>query len=195
MDPDGPPVSICMDHWSIFVDCGPYRSRGNWSDEDLQRAMTAFGNGVMGLNKCARQYGVPKSTLKRHLDGKNKTANGFKKLGRNTMLTADLEQQLHDLILDMEGMFFGMTRKDLMELAFEVAEENRLPHPFNREKRSAGKGWYYRFMKRFPDISLRQAEATSVSRASGFNKDGVSRYFDLLEKIITITSLPAGSSR
>ena len=157
----------------------------NWS------VPTAFKNGDMGLNQCAKQYGVPKATLKRHLEGKNKTANGHKKLGRSTMLTSDLEQQLHDLILDLEGMFFGMTRKDLMALAFEVAEENGLDHPFNREKRSAGKGWYYRFLKRFPDISLRQPEATSLSRASGFNRDVVSRYFDLLEDIIRKHNLTA----
>ena len=153
--------------------------------------MTAYRNGDMGLNQCAKQYGVPKATLKRHLDGKNKTANGHRKLGRSTMLTSDLEEQLHDHILHMEGMFFGMTRKDLMALAFEVAEENGLDHPFNREKRIAGKGWYYNFLKRFPDISLRQPEATSLSRATGFNRDAVSRYFDLLEDVIRKHNLTA----
>ena len=92
--------------------------------------MTAYGNGNMGLNQCAKQYGVPKATLKQHLDGKNQTANGHKKLGRSMMLTSDLEEQLHDLLLHMEGMVFGMTRKDLMALAFEVAEENGLDQPF-----------------------------------------------------------------
>ena len=128
---------------------------------------------------------------KQHCDGKNKTANGHKKLGRCTMLTSNLEEQLHDLILHMEGLFFGMTRKDLMALAFEVAEENGLDHLFNREKRSAGKGWHYNFLKRFPDISLRQPEATSLSRATGFNRDAVSRYFDLLEDVIRKHNLTA----
>ena len=145
----------------------------------------AYRNGDMGLNQCAKQYGVPKATLKRHLDGKNKTTNGHKKLGRRTILTSDLEEQLHDLIIDLEGRFFGMTRNDLMTLAFEVAEENGLDHPFNREKRSAGKGWYQSFLKRFPDISLRQPAATSLARATGFNRDAVSKYFGLLEDTLS----------
>ena len=46
-------------------------------------------------------------------------------------------------------------------------------------------------MLRHPEISLRQPEATSVARSSGFNNEAVGRYFTLLEKIIDEHKLTA----
>ena len=66
--------------------------------------------------------------------------NRHKNLGRGTFLTSDLEQQPHDLILYLESMFFWMTRKELMSMAFEVAEENGIDHPFNCEEKKCRKG-------------------------------------------------------
>ena len=73
-------------------------------------------------------------------------------------------------LVAMENMSFGVTRKELMKLAYEVAEKNEIPHGFNRVSKMAGKTWYRKFMLQHPEISLRQPEATSVARASGFNK-------------------------
>ena len=78
-----------------------------------------------------------------------------------------------------------------MKLAYEVAEKNDIPHGFNRVSKMAGKTWYRKFMLQHPEISLRQTEATSVARASGFNNEAVGRYFNLLEKIIDEHKLTA----
>ena len=78
-----------------------------------------------------------------------------------------------------------------MKLVYDVAEKNDIPHGFNRVSKMAGKTWYRKFMLRHPEISLRQPEATSVARASGFNNEAVGRYFTLLEKIIDEHKLTA----
>ena len=78
-----------------------------------------------------------------------------------------------------------------MKLAYEVAEKNDIPRGFNRVSKMAGKTWYRKFMLRHPEISLRQPEATSVARASGFNNEAVGRYFTLLEQIIDEHKLTA----
>ena len=105
-----------------------------------------------------------KATLKRHLiDGSNKHANGeIKKLGRQEVLPVHVEEELVKHLVAMENMFFGVTRKGLMKLAYEVAAKNDVPHGFNRVSKMAGKTWYRKFMLRHPEISLRQPEATSV---------------------------------
>ena len=66
-------------------------------------------------------------------------------------------------ILTLESMFFGVTRKELMRLAFQVAKRNGIPHVFKAELKSARKTWYNKFMKRHEDkLRLRQPEATSI---------------------------------
>ena len=166
--------------------------RGRWTVDELSQAMSAYRNGDMGLNASAKAYGVPKATLKRHLYGSNKHANReIKKLGRQQVLPLHVEEELVKHLVAMENMFFGVTRKELMKLAYEVAEKNDIPHGFNRIAKMAGKTWYRKFMLRHPEISLRQPEATSVARASGFNNEAVGRYFTLLEKIIDEHKLTA----
>ena len=72
---------------------------------------SAYRNGDMGLNASAKAYGVPKATLKRHLDGSNKHANGeIKKLGRQQVLPLHVEEELVKHLVAMENMFFGVTQ-------------------------------------------------------------------------------------
>ncbi|KAI0225086.1 hypothetical protein LSAT2_023955 [Lamellibrachia satsuma] len=52
---------------------------GSWTEDDLERVLTALRNGDATLNAIAKAYGVPKSTLKRHLDSGHKYANSSKK--------------------------------------------------------------------------------------------------------------------
>ena len=41
------------------------------------------------------------------------------------------------------------------------------------KKKMAGKKWYYSFMRRHPELSLREPENTSLARAQGFNRPRV----------------------
>ncbi|KAK6979131.1 tigger transposable element-derived protein 6 [Biomphalaria glabrata] len=102
----------------------PLRGRDStWSPEDLQKALEALRN-KYGLNEVSRLYGIPKPTLKRHLDGKNKFANGnVVQRGRMTVLPAELENELVSHINQLEGMLFGLTRNDIRCLAYQIAEK------------------------------------------------------------------------
>ncbi len=63
-------------------------------------------------------------------------------------------------ILELENAMIGMAKRDLMEMAYQLAETNGLRHPFKNEKKGVSVHWYMNFMKRYPEVSLRQAEAT-----------------------------------
>ena len=52
-----------------------------------------------------------------------------------------------------------------------------------------GDHWYYTFLKRHPELSLRQPEATSIGGACGFNRKAVSDFFDLLDGVIDKSKL------
>nr|CAH7758128.1 unnamed protein product [Callosobruchus chinensis] len=150
----------------------------------MELALRAYRNGDKGLNQCSRDYGINKATILRHLRDSNKVANGAKKsLGRNCTFNEDIERQICERIVDFAKCLFGLTPKEVRKLAFDVAEANRIPHQFNREKKTAGKKWYSRFMKRNSNLSLRQPQATSLNRIKGFNRENVYEFFDLLEKV------------
>jgi helix-turn-helix, Psq domain len=46
------------------------RIYGKWTGDDIERAVSAVRRGDMGLSKSARNYGIPKATLCRHINRK-----------------------------------------------------------------------------------------------------------------------------
>lgn len=157
---------------------------GKWSKTDLELALTAYRNGGKGLNQCSRDYNISKSTLLRHIRNTNKIAKDTtKSMGRNPTFDKEIENLLCERIVQFSDCFFGLTPRDIRKLAFDLAEKNHIPHQFNREKGIAGKKWYYKFMRRHSNLSLRQPESTSLNRIKGFNKENVNGFFDILENI------------
>lgn len=115
--------------------------------------------------------------------------NAHQSLGRYTsVFSAEMERELVQYILTMEGMMFGITYKDVRSLAFQMAERHNLPHPF--EKEAAGKDWLQKFMLRHQELSPRQPEATSAARAHGFNRQSVDRFFNLLTALMEEHNFP-----
>ena len=151
----------------------------------MDRALSACRNGDMGLNAVERTYGISKSTIKRHLNSSNAYANDDTRyFGHPNVFSAEMEALLEEHVLMLDSRLFGLSAMELRRMAYDLAEENNLPHKFNNTKKLAGKKWYYNFMKRHPRLSLRAPEPTSLARAQGFNRESVSRFFGLLEKAV-----------
>jgi hypothetical protein len=159
------------------------RKYGSWSSKGLDQALSSMECGNLGLNAAARYYGVPKATLSRHQKLQNKYANGGVKFhGQACTLTKSMKERvIHGL--QLESMYFGLRVDDLRRLAFDLAEANGIEHYFNKENGMAGKKWYYSFMRRHPELSLRESDNTSMARAQGFNRPRVESFFQLLSKI------------
>ena len=92
-----------------------------------------------------------------------------KHLGRyKTLFSEAQEKKLVDHLLHLEERLLGITLSDLRNVAFELAEKNKILHVFNMEKRMAGKGWLYGFLKHHPVLALCDPEKTSMARAKRF---------------------------
>ena len=132
----------------IFV-LACYRGRASsWTTDDMTKASTALRERRMGLDAVVKLYSISKPTLRRHLLNLNKYANGSTlKHGRGMCLPHDFETELVEHVARLEKMLFGITRKDLMKLAYELTERNGLQHVFSRDKKSAGKDWFSSFIK------------------------------------------------
>lgn len=156
-----------------------------WTEENMRMAVNAVRRKTMGYLAAAKHYNVPRSTLFRYCNN-DKEVDNIKKetLGRKPVLTRELESKLVEYILLMEKKFFGLTRRDLCSIAFQLARQNNLPNPFSLLHQSAGKNWMKRFLRRHKEqISLRRPTGTSTQRAAGFNKESVDEFFGLLETI------------
>lgn len=125
-------------------------SRQQWTVEQLNDAAEAVQRGT-SIRKAALSFGLPRSTLGEHISAPKLP----KPLGSiNTVFNKVQEQELSDHLLQMENRFYGITRNDVKALAFELAEKNNLPHPFNRTKQTAGRDWL-NWLQRNPHISFR----------------------------------------
>ncbi|XP_011860377.1 PREDICTED: tigger transposable element-derived protein 6-like, partial [Vollenhovia emeryi] len=156
------------------------RKYNTWKQEDMNEALQKHRNGEIGFNEACRRFNIPKPTLRRYLKGLNKRT----KFGRPNDMSPEMEEILAQHLVNLESCFFGLTATEFRKLAFELAEKFQLPHRFNKEKKIAGKKWYYRFMKEHPTLSLRVPEPTSMARSKGFNKERVNEFFDKYEEIL-----------
>ncbi|CAG9835870.1 unnamed protein product [Diabrotica balteata] len=79
----------------------------------------------------------------------------------------------------------GLARKQAKELVYEFAVRNgkKIPTSWNNHKQ-ASYDWLYRFLKRMKTLSLCSPEATSLSRATSFNRNNVSKFFGNLKTVL-----------
>jgi hypothetical protein len=132
------------------------------------RALAAVRNGDIVLNAAAREYCVPKATLKRHLDGKNYLAvESTQVIGSVGDIAANVEEQLVHHVLQSEQCMFGITVTDLRRLAFQVSELNRIPHRFNKEKQIAEKNVLW-FHETTPTTKLQTARSYIYGQGHSF---------------------------
>ena len=115
-------------------------TRQSWSEESIQRAILAVRHGAMGLKRACKQFNVSRSTLQRRCrkEGSSEIA-AEKGLGsRHPCFSPELEKEMVNHLKKMEALLFGLTPKQLREMAFQFAEINHIPHSFNKEKMAAG---------------------------------------------------------
>ena len=89
------------------------------------------------------------------------------------------ERALADYVIKCSKMFHGLSIKSTRKLAWEYAKQNLKDYPDVWDKnREAGMDWYYGLMKRNSNLSLRMPEATSIARATAFNRYNVDMFFN-----------------
>lgn len=167
-------------------------TRQSWDTEAMINALQAVKDG-MPFKTASKTFTVPVMALKRRAKGNNQDAiEGLKILGsKRQVFNKEQELELCEHIKDMEGRMYGLTTKDLLVLAYQLAERNNIKHPFSAENGRAGKTWLRGFRKRHPDITMRAPESTSAARARAFNKPVVDKFFNILKDLQQKYSFPA----
>lgn len=103
-----------------------------------------------------------------------------------TQVFSDKEENtLMGFLLKSAELYYGLTPKDVRKLAYDLAlkHHKKIP-PSWVEKEIAGVDWLTGFLKRFPQLSIRSPQATSLARATSFNETNINAFFDNLANVM-----------
>ena len=142
------------------------------------------------MRATSKEFGIPPRTLRRHRDGKMKVP-GIINLGSYRVLREDVEEEFYNYIVYMEKSLNGLRPSDVRRLTYELAEAKHLKHPLNKETKMAGEDWLRRFFQRFKKLSIRSPTATNISRAVGFNRVKVIKFFDVSKHVLALHKFTA----
>ncbi|KAG1681812.1 hypothetical protein GQR58_011609 [Nymphon striatum] len=128
-------------------------TRGNWDESQMKAAIEAVRENKMSLRKAELVFSVPKDSLNRRVKGLLKsipTDQPHKKLFSpvRNVLSEDQENVLAKYIQEMDLSFYGLFINEIQRVVFEFVERNHIKHPFNKEKKMAGRDFVEGFLKR-----------------------------------------------
>ncbi|EEC15327.1 conserved hypothetical protein, partial [Ixodes scapularis] len=100
------------------------------------------------------------------------------------VFTTEAEVLLKEYLLKASKMHYGLTRMQVRSLAYEFATALKRKCPASWEqKKVAERDWFMGFMDRHPELSLRSPEATSLGRATSFNKNNADAFLSNLKSV------------
>lgn len=158
--------------------------RGVWSEEDMNKAVTDVVKKGWSVKQSALVHNIPRLTLRRHVIKSRAGLTPKKRLGRPSILSAEQESELVDLVKTMVKRLFGLNQMDIRRLVYQYCDSNNIRNNFSKKDSCAGRDWFEAFMNRHQDLSVRTPEPTSVQRAIGFNTAKARMFFDVLGKLL-----------
>lgn len=89
----------------------------------MKKAIQEVTELKQAIKITATKYSITRATLQRHL----KSGSCIKKLGRFvTVFSEQQEQELLDYVLQMDSVFYGLSKEEFLRLVFQHAEKNRI---------------------------------------------------------------------
>ena len=147
--------------------------RKKWTQKNMELAVKAYKDDEnLSYRQVSRMYDIPVESLRRRIIG---TVEIDCRPGPSPVFSPDEEDKLCKYLIEMSDMGFGLTREDVMSLAYSVALKLNKDHPFKNG--CAGRGWYECFKSRHPNLTLRSPQPLSYCRALCSNKDVIDDFF------------------
>ncbi|KAJ8870592.1 hypothetical protein PR048_029615 [Dryococelus australis] len=140
----------------------------------MEAALKAVKEG-MSILQASKQHGVPYSTLHNKSTGKSPQE---KKLGGITFLTKDEENMLVLWANTSLEAGFPVTQEDLLDSVQYLVKELTRGTPFQQGR--PGRRWYYRFLRRHPDLALRTPQ-TLTSHHVAVTPQWIMSWFNKVE--------------
>ncbi|XP_074038475.1 uncharacterized protein [Leptinotarsa decemlineata] len=165
--------------------------RGQSMLNQYKEAYEAVKKGT-SIRGAAEMHQVNRMSLLRYINKRdtagadedtNNISMGY--VAHNKVFSEGQEQVLSKYITRCAEIYFGLSPKEVRKLAFELSTKYDLKRPATWvENEMAGEEWFRSFMNRNPSLSVRVAQATSLSRATSFNKTNVEAFYDNLQTVL-----------
>lgn len=165
--------------------------KGLFSAESMKSAVQDVIKHKLSLRKAAEKNNVKHQTLARYVrktrnsEGNEENVSYRPHYDTRRVFSEEQETILKGFIIKCSQMCYGRSTKDVRKLAYELAIHNKIQIPYRWiEKKSAGVDWLQGFIKRHPELSIRQPEGCSLSRVTSFNRNNVEQFFRNLEDVM-----------
>ncbi|XP_011704527.1 PREDICTED: uncharacterized protein LOC105459883 [Wasmannia auropunctata] len=156
--------------------------RSKFNLEDAVQAIKAIKLGNKSVRAAAVQYNVPRSTLWRYVEQvsteyedistvpDDKLQETVQRVGTyaacavNQVFTAKEEEELVSYAKKCSDHYYGFSINELRELAYLFAKQRQIKYPSNwDDNKMSGRDWYYGFMRRHKELTLRTHEEAASS--------------------------------
>lgn len=132
-----------------------------YSEDALSEALKKIREEKWAIRKASREFGIPRGTLQDRIHGR--VIEKPRRMGPETILKAAEEQTLVNWLINLAKCGFPQKPTDLLNTVQKIIRDDKRKNPFKDEL--PGKSWYYGFLKRHPELSLRTPEGLSKGRA------------------------------
>lgn len=126
-------------------------------------AISAIRDNNFSVREASRQYGVPRFTMQNGLKVRI-SEHSVRKTGSSPIMTKEDENKLAKWLLEIKNVVSLSISRIILKrlLKLQKPQENFTCSKINDLIKS---GIYYFFLKRHPDISLKEAESINKARA------------------------------
>ncbi|KAJ0169285.1 hypothetical protein K1T71_015169 [Dendrolimus kikuchii] len=152
-----------------------------YTEEDIIKAIEAVRNG-MPKKTASTKFGVPRPTLQFRLSSQFVKSRP----GPTTILTEDEEKTLVEWIITCSRKGFPRRKEDILLSVEQFLTKTPRPNCFINNK--PGEGWYRLFLKRYPDITTRTAEAVTAASAN-ISESNIRQWFRQIEQYLKDSNL------
>ena len=164
----------------------------------MKQAVETCVNDGKSIRFVSQALNVPHSTLHRYVENAKNSGVENIRLSPNyanaRVFSDTEEQELENYLLLASKHHHGLTTVATKELAYQYAVKNNKDVPQSwKTAGKAGVDWLFGFMKRHHRLSIRKPEATSLSRATSFNRKNVGDFFENVEQVMKKYSFEAGN--
>ena len=153
----------------------------------MRNAIEAVRSGDMTANRAASVFEVPPTTLKDRLSGRVRHGTNP---GPKPYLTKQEEDELAEFLIKASTMGYGKSKREVLSIVKRTLEKKG-----SNVDDFIGEGWWMKFMKRHPRLSLRTSDPLSRVRRNAVTEENMQHYFSLLRKTLEEHDLLNKASR